>query len=218
MQLGYPSGWLRVIELPRNLGAASARNTGWEAAAGNYIAFLDADDVWHPKKLELQWNQFQKNPELVLCGHSFRFPWEVDVDINGEVSATPITRKHILWRNPFVTPSVMLHKSIQLRFKSGKRHMEDHLLWQEIVLSGYPACKLEAPLATINKPQFGASGLSSQLWAMQMGELDNYCQLHRQKYISTPAAAFFLGFSLVKFARRLLIVAGRKAKALIQGG
>jgi len=215
LQLLYPDGWLKIVELSNNVGAASARNVGWEAAIGSHIAFLDADDVWHPKKLELQWHQFQNQSELVLCGHSFRFPWDVDAVVDEGITAVSVTRKEVLWRNPFVTPSVMLRKDIPLRFCDGKRHMEDHLLWQEIVLSGYPACKLNVPLATINKPQFGASGLSSQLWAMQLGELDNYFQLRKRKFISTPTALIFSIFSLMKFVRRLVIVAVRKAKKYV---
>lgn len=218
LQSTYRPGWLKLIKLDRNVGAASARNFGWDASGGTHIAFLDSDDLWHPRKLEIQWNQFQDHPELALSGHSFRFPWESNDEMESGAVAASISRSQILWRNPFVTPSVMLRKNLPFRFKSGKRHMEDHLLWMEIVLSGYKATRINLRLATINKAQFGASGLSSQLWAMQTGELDNYLQLRRQKYIGTPTAAFFLGFSLVKFARRLFIVAWRKTKALIQGG
>jgi glycosyltransferase involved in cell wall biosynthesis len=46
---------LRVVELPRNHGAPAApRNLGTRAAAGAWVAYLDADDLWHPRKLELQ--------------------------------------------------------------------------------------------------------------------------------------------------------------------
>lgn len=210
LQSTYDLGWLKLIDLKINAGAASARNVGWESALGTHIAFLDADDVWHPRKLELQWQQFEADPELSLSGHAFRFSWDDDVEVTPDLRSQLVSRHQVLLRNPFVTPSVMLRKNLPFRFRSGKRHMEDHLLWMEIVLSGHVVRRLDAPLATINKAQFGASGLSSQLWAMEKGELENYISLRKKSFISTPTTCFLLCFSLVKFVRRLAIVAWRK--------
>lgn len=60
---------VRVIR-QKNQGVATARNRGAEVAAGDYFAFLDADDVWLPRKLEMQLSRFQAEPGLGLvhCG------------------------------------------------------------------------------------------------------------------------------------------------------
>jgi glycosyltransferase involved in cell wall biosynthesis len=49
-----------------NKGLAGARNTGITKSQGQYIAFIDADDLWEPTKLERQVHAFELNPELGL--------------------------------------------------------------------------------------------------------------------------------------------------------
>lgn len=53
-----------------NQGVSAARNTGIAAARGEYLAFLDSDDVWKPRKLERDIARFGADPELGLvhCG------------------------------------------------------------------------------------------------------------------------------------------------------
>lgn len=56
---------IRVVR-QANKGVAVARNTGIAHAAGDLLAFLDADDLWLPRKLERQVQRFREEPELGL--------------------------------------------------------------------------------------------------------------------------------------------------------
>ena len=60
---------LHVITHPANGGPSTARNAGWDRAIGDYIAFLDADDQWHPRKIELQYPIMQTQPEVTMSCH-----------------------------------------------------------------------------------------------------------------------------------------------------
>ena len=57
---------VRVIRQP-NQGESAARNRGIEAAAGEWVAFLDADDLWLPTKVELQAEAIRSAPADVVC-------------------------------------------------------------------------------------------------------------------------------------------------------
>src|SRR5262245_48080665 len=49
-----------------NQGVSAARNTAIRAARGDYYAFLDSDDRWHPRKLEVQMRYLARHPEVGL--------------------------------------------------------------------------------------------------------------------------------------------------------
>ncbi len=57
---------VRYLSQP-NAGSPHARNLGVRSARGEFIGFLDADDLWHRKKLTRQMARFEARPELDLC-------------------------------------------------------------------------------------------------------------------------------------------------------
>ena len=60
----YPG--VRYLYQP-NQGAAAARNAGVAASRGEFLSFLDSDDVWTPRKLSLQVDFLLKHPEIGYC-------------------------------------------------------------------------------------------------------------------------------------------------------
>jgi glycosyltransferase involved in cell wall biosynthesis len=205
-EFGEP--WVKIIVQGQNMGPASARNTGWDAASGKYVAFLDADDAWHPRKLEVQREFLEAHPDVALCGHAYRRLNEGERGDDERLDvghARTITFGMLLLSNRFVTPSAMVRREVPLRFLAGRRYMEDHLLWLEIAASGRAVVCLDRRLVFTFKAATGSAGLSARTWEMRKGEIANFWHLRRERRIGAAAAAALTGYSLVKHCARSVL-------------
>jgi glycosyltransferase involved in cell wall biosynthesis len=207
----HPPGWIKCVTLKNNSGPATARNSGWDAATTPLVAFLDADDTWHPRKLELQGQWMEAHPEIAFCGHRLQgdhgSTWTKGPT---EREAHVVSVRRLLFSNPFVTTStVMLRRDLRRRFQPGKRHCEDYLLWLELTFSGHPGAMLPLTLARAHKPLYGASGLSGDLRAMHRGEQDNYGRLYVDGRINRAWWALASAWSLLRHVRRLALTKAR---------
>jgi len=203
----FPQANIRIIAMEKNTGPGGARNAAWVEAAQPYIAFLDADDAWHPRKLEIQYQWMAAHPEVSLTGHRTLHlaPGETFPEISTDSVSQTVGSMGLLLSNRFPTRTVMLKRDISCRFDSEKRRAEDYLLWLRIVLGGWLASTIEQPLACSFKEDFGSGGLSADLWKMECGELDAYHRIWQEGLLTFPLYLFLVPYSLLKFTRRLLL-------------
>lgn len=92
-----------------NSGPGAARNLGISTAKGAYLAFLDADDLWHPEKLAAQIARFRDRPGLDMCltrvkPFMTRISPEIQRDILEEDPVIVIT--------PYMTSSTLVGRSL----------------------------------------------------------------------------------------------------------
>lgn len=204
---------INLIKHPQNLGPSAGRNTGWARATQKYIAFLDADDAWHPEKLRIQTQLMQSDPKIALIGHQY------DVGKNAQWTELPATDltvstysfRDFLIKNRLSTPTVMLRRELPHRFAADQRFAEDFRLWIEIVSEFGSASFINFPLTRLFKSTYGDSGLSSNLRSMYVGELHTFSSLRRDGLIKRPIMIVFMLWSTVKYLRRRLrlVTAGK---------
>lgn len=214
----YPPGWVKVIALPRNSGPSAARNCGWQHASQPWIAFLDADDSWHPQKLKLQMEALAEDPQAVLIAHDMNVQTRAAPSpaMNYPLTVTHVQAHHLfLLRTQFPTASVMLRRDLPFRFDETRRLAEDFLLWAQILLSGHRCIRLNQVLASWHKPAFGASGLSGDLVAMNKAVVDVRRTLYKQGLLSWWLWQLANAVGVIRYMRRWAITLNRRRQDLI---
>ncbi len=131
---------IHVVWNEENLGAAGSRNRGLDLCNGQYVAFLDSDDLWHPQKLEKQLAYLQQT------GGHFCYTSYAVIDENGqklrEDYLVPPTRtfEEMLGENVIGCSTVMLCPEIARKYRfSTEYYHEDYVLWTALLQDGYRA-------------------------------------------------------------------------------
>lgn len=203
---------IEVIPLLMNSGPAGARNAGWDASTQPYIAFLDADDAWHPQKLEIQYCWMRDHPNVAMTGHDWLWVQSSKPNhvLETGLRAQQVSRRKQLFSNRFLTPTVMLCRELSYRFPEGKKRDEDGELFLSIVLDGHSAWRLELPLTYLYKAPFGESGLSGDLWEVQKAVLGTYWHQVREGRLTFKVFVLLVPWLLAKHLRRLVIATARR--------
>lgn len=170
----YHDHRIRII-VQENRGLAGARNIGIRHARGQFIAFLDADDLWTEDKLEKHVALLESEPEI-----GFTFSWSEMIDETGNSlgmiqrpQARKITPASVFCRNPIGNgSSAVVRRSvldtIEFPYPVGNyacwfdetfRQSEDIECWTRIALS--VATRFSCINETLTRYRIAASGLSA---------------------------------------------------------
>ena len=185
---GKLSGKITVVKLEKNSGAAKARNKGIEIAKGEYLCFLDADDLWQSDKLARQ-IEFMKKKNCAFSYHSYEFA-NGKGEPNGKkvIAKEELRYRQALKDNKISTITVMFDlKKIDKRLVEmpDLQYVEDTALWWSILRNGFVAYGIPDLYAfyrrSLNTSSSNKLGTQKPLWNLyrkieKLGVLDSiYC-------------------------------------------
>ena len=141
---------VRVERLPGNRGRATARNMALGRARGRYLAWMDADDIAHPRRLELQHACLEAQPDTHICGAGVEyFGHSQAVEFFPELPEA--ARAAALFGAPVPNGCSLLRldavRSFGLRYDAALARAEDMAFWADALLgAGLRATNLQIPL------------------------------------------------------------------------
>lgn len=159
---------VQYVRLQENRGVSGARNTGLSRAVGRYICFLDSDDLWCERKLEVQVGWMESNADCLVC-------YTDEIWIRRGVRVNPMNKhrkysgdifRHCLPLCIVSPSSAMLRASLFDEvgaFDESLPACEDYDLWLRIAVK-YPFHFIEEPL--IIKQGGHSDQLSRKYWGM----------------------------------------------------
>ncbi len=175
VQSKYP-GKVQFIQKLTNQGSSATRNKGMDTATGGYIAFLDADDVWHKDKLMLLNTILTSQPGITLFYHPFTQENIMEKKLPEDIIVYKLPFVKLLPGNFIATSCIVLKNNPAFRFESNMRYMEDFDLCLRIGYK-YKLYFINIPLTQIFRPFTSAGGISANKWKMRKGEMRAYTRL-----------------------------------------
>lgn len=195
---------IKLINLPKNRGApAGPRNVGIQAAKGEWIAFIDADDIWHPRKLAYQMQALASSGATFCSTQMLDFEDEKKLDftdpVDFQVERIGFLKQLVKFRTP--TSSVVVKKDLvslhpfneDMRFKA----REDLDCWLHCHEEIGESIKIKHPLVGY---RIIPGQISGKKWQM----IRRHCHVLRQYRFRSGrtlgAGAYLFTFSHFSFA------------------
>ncbi|MBU3178168.1 glycosyltransferase family 2 protein [Clostridium estertheticum] len=191
-----------------NGGVSSARNAGMKLAKSEWIALLDSDDEWLPKKIEMQMETIKEHPEIEFLGGNIdnkelKILWK-KIDYLYKANVKDVCLKM------FPQTSAAIFKRYIFEeiggYDENQSYAEDGNYFFKICANyNYYHLPIQMVYYGGGKPGFGYSGLSANLKKMHEGCIKDIKELKRDLVISSGFYAFLRVFYWAKYVRRIVI-------------
>lgn len=183
--LAHEDARIRLIHCEANEGVARARNAGIELAQGQYIAFLDSDDLWLPEKLDKQLELMRTTNKLVCASAYYRFQqsgqWLSTSTPPHDTSYRQLLKGNVIGNLTGLYDCHALGKFYQQPI----RH-EDYLMWLEITRKAGTVCAVPESLAAY---RVGHTSLSSNKFKSVQWTWEIY---RKHLGLSAPYSAYLM--------------------------
>ena len=133
---------IKILLNKKNLGVSESRNKGLIKSKGKYVAFIDSDDLWHKKKLEIQLKYMSKN-KLKFCHTNYYVINESNEKIGKFIAPKNLTYSQLLRSCDIGLSTVIIEKSILKFCKFPKlKTKEDFVVWLNLSKNNVPIIAL----------------------------------------------------------------------------
>lgn len=197
---------IKVLIQPENCGAAKARTLSMLAGTGRFVAYLDADDIWKPDKLEKQ-TQFMKEKKCGFSCTSYEVINDAGQPLNKYVHMLPkVDYVGFLTNNLLQTVGIMVDTKIvdkKLLVMHDIRRRQDAATWLQILKEGYECYGLNEILAEYRRAE---NSLSSNKIKAARGVWSLYRDI---EHLSLPFSCYcFVRYSLLAVWKRVYLSKG----------
>jgi glycosyltransferase involved in cell wall biosynthesis len=175
-----------VLVTQEHLGLPVARNRGIAQATGEWIAFLDSDDIWTPTKIERQLQYLDQHPSCGFVHTGYYAFWtqgQAVVSVPQHFIAGEYKVEYLLFAQDWICiSSALVHKAIRFTFHEWAKNSADILFFVELLRSGIQ-------FGYVNEPLVGyrahAGSMSAEAKAQSRGGSAQWRWV-RETYASDP--------------------------------
>lgn len=198
---------IKILQQDNNEGAAKARTRSMLEGSGRYVAYIDADDIWKPDKLEKQ-IAFMKNKNIGFSCTSYEVIDDKGKPLNKYIHMLPkVNYIGFLTNNLLQTVGIMVDtKKIEKKYlvMPNIRRRQDAATWLQILKAGYDCYGLDVILAEYRRTK---NSLSSN----KIEAIKGVWKLYRDiEQLSLPFSVYcFIRYSILAVWKRFYIKGGR---------